>query len=310
MMSKKPEARSKSIDKPEGRASFVFVPDNKRISDPAKIQRRLCDASIFPYSFVVGADTQFGLISKTKNNNLDDWDAERTLMSKCIDQINHLTPKPQFFVIIGDMCDSSPTSNNEYARRRNQERDFFTIMDTLDEDIYFVAVSGEHDLGDDPTHSSMNRYRLSFGQEFFDFVIAGVRFIVLNSQYYISNTHVASFAEDQERWLDEKLKEGNSGPHGPIIFMHVPPFVEDIQEPDSKEAISKSTREKLMKKLVSGGVRYIFCGHLHKNANATYNHLEVITTTAIGHQMGSDKPGFRVVTVHTDRIEHNFVPIN
>ncbi|KAF6214028.1 hypothetical protein GE061_011757 [Apolygus lucorum] len=303
------DVRKKSLEKPEGRASFVFVPDNKRIADPAKIQRRLSDANIYPFTFVVGADTQFGLIAKTKKTDLNNWDADRTLFSKCIDKINTLQPKPKFFVILGDMCDSPPTGSNEYAMRRNQERDFFTTLDTLDDDIYFVAVSGEHDLGDDPTHSSMNRYRLSFGQEFFDFSVAGVRFLVLTSQYYKSNTHVASFAEDQERWLDEKLKEGNSGPHGPIVFMHVPPFVKELGEPDTKDNLAKAKREKLLKKLADGGVKHIFCGHLHKNVTLTHNHMAMVITTAIGQQMGSDKSGFRVVTVHTDKIEHTFTPI-
>jgi len=54
-------------------------------------------------------------------------------------------------------------------------------------------------------------------------------------------------------------------------------------------------------------VRFVFCGHYHRNAVATDGGLEVVTTGPVGKPLGKDsKSGLRVVIVRGEEIEHQF----
>lgn len=301
MESKKiPDAKGKSPEKDhpeygkERKASFVYEPNNNRKSDANKIQRRMSEQYLYPYKFVVCADTQ---ITSEREKY---W-------KQCVAQVNKI--KPKFMVIVGDICDSPPTTNHEYALRRQQEREFFTILDGLDDSVYFMPAPGEHDVGIQPTHNTINRYRLSFGQEFFDFTVAGMKFIVLNSQYYVSPSAVESYVEEQEKWLDEKLNDGNNGPLGPIVFMHTPPFTKSVDEVDSPACLNKAKRKQILDKFERAGVKYIFCGHLHANSTVNYSKIQIITTSSVGDPRGADKRGFRVVTLYENKLTHEFVTL-
>lgn len=62
-----------------------------------------------PFTFVCGADTQFGMIDnyhlkKTEPN----WEKEMKLTLESIQRINKMNPKPKFYVICGDMLDAFP----------------------------------------------------------------------------------------------------------------------------------------------------------------------------------------------------------
>ena len=59
--------------------------------------------------------------------------------------------------------------------------------------------------------------------------------------------------------------------------------------------------------IFSSGVRYFFSGHLHYNAETSYKDSEIITTSAIGAQLGSDESGFRIVKVSQDGVKHVYV---
>ncbi|KAF6210448.1 hypothetical protein GE061_013554 [Apolygus lucorum] len=275
----------------------VYKADNKRIDDPIKLNRENVGTGE-AFTFVIGADPQFGLIARyIEKRQEEDWDQEIALFKGCIEKINKLEPKPKFFAIMGDMCDSPPTDGEEFEIRKKQEKDFFSLVDKLDEKISFVTVSGNHDVHDIPTPTTVKRYRNSWGRDFFDFVVGGVHFIVINSQYYVNSTEVSCLAAEQEEWLDNRLQQTKGSAVGPVIFMHTPPFVSNPDEPDTYFSLVKVQREKILDKFVKAGVKYVFCGHLHKNAGGKYKDLEVITTTAIGGQLGPDKSGFRVVSV-------------
>lgn len=56
----------------------------------------------------------------------------------------------------------------------------------------------------------------------------------------------------------------------------------------------------------SAQVNAIFSGHLHKNAQARFGQIQLITTSALGKPLGNDPSGFRIVKVFDDRIESNY----
>jgi hypothetical protein len=59
--------------------------------------------------------------------------------------------------------------------------------------------------------------------------------------------------------------------------------------------------------IIGGNVSACFSGHYHRNNIAQYGEIPVITTSAVGKQLGKDSSGFRIVKVFSDKIEHEYV---
>ncbi len=57
------------------------------------------------------------------------------------------------------------------------------------------------------------------------------------------------------------------------------------------------------------GVRYIFCGHYHRNAGGTYKDMELIVTSALGCPLGEEKSGLRIVKVTEEAITHKYYEV-
>ncbi|KAK9506148.1 hypothetical protein O3M35_008136 [Rhynocoris fuscipes] len=259
-----------------------------------------------PFYFVQGADTQFGLIARyIEHLKEPQWEKEKVLSRICVEKINKLSPKPKFFVICGDLCDALP--DTDWEVRQKQIKDFYEIFQGIDKSIPLVCVCGNHDVGDQPTVESVSRYRSSFGDDYFSFWAGGVFFIVINTQYYYDGSKVPEITAEQEKWLDEQLKFSSQSKHGAVIFQHIPWFLEDPETTtESYFFIKKETRIPMLEKLYKNGVRYVFCGHYHRNSGGFYKDLESIVTTAIGGQIGNDVSGFRIVKVLDEKISHEY----
>jgi len=298
-----------------------------------------------PYFFIQGADTQFGMI-ESFGEGLDErgwsksggWEAEIKLLSALIDKLNAMQPKPRFFIICGDLVDAYPMDE---PRRSQQEKDFKATLCRLDVTIPVVCVCGNHDVGDRPTAADLKRYTDEFGDDYFDFWLGGVHYVVINSQIIKDPSHVPTFAQKQEAWLERTLDStsGNiekeslcpclagltsSSPSSStssdssltshcrhtVAFMHIPPFLNSPEEPDDIYFnLPSECRAKLLRKLYDGGIRKVFCGHYHRNAGGNYGDLEVIVTSAVGAQLGTDVSGARVVRVLDNEIHHQYYAI-
>lgn len=68
--------------------------------------------------------------------------------------------------------------------RAKQYEDFTKVFQELDADVKLVCVCGNHDIGDVPTQATLNVYRNQFGADVFSFWVGGVKFCVINSQYF------------------------------------------------------------------------------------------------------------------------------
>ncbi|KAJ1519312.1 hypothetical protein ONE63_004611 [Megalurothrips usitatus] len=263
------------------------------------------------FYFVQGADTQLGLkdayINDKKGLPLPTgryWAEEIQLSEKAVECINRLQPPPSFVVICGDLCHAYPATNKEM--RAMQEKDFKDIMSKINPEIPLVCVCGNHDVGNQPTSEGVSLYRSSFGDDYYSFWVNGVLFIVLNSQYYFDSSQIPHIYEEQEHWLDSQLQQGKNKNARIIVFQHIPFFVENIEEPDQYFNLPKSIRKSLLDKLHAAGVTHAFCGHLHYNAHSVYKSLEIITTTAVGYQLGTDTHGMRVVKFTNTGLEQTF----
>lgn len=264
-----------------------------------------------PFYFIQGADIQLGLkewyIAEKKGlppPTGQYWDEEKDLAKKAVECINNLQPRPSFVVICGDLINAFPDADKEM--RAQQEKDFKEIMSKLNPSIPLVCVCGNHDVGNQPTTESVAVYRSSFGDDYFSFWQGGVLFLVLNSQYYYDSSKIPQIQADQEAWLDAMLDDGKRKGARIVAFQHIPMFISDAEEPDQYFNIPKNIRKPLLEKLQAAGVTHIFCGHLHYNAHGLYKSMEIVTTSAIGYQLGKDTHGMRIVKVKNGMLDHSY----
>ncbi|KFM81499.1 Calcineurin-like phosphoesterase domain-containing protein 1, partial [Stegodyphus mimosarum] len=257
-----------------------------------------------PFYFIQGADTQFGMIDTyIKHLPNPTWDKEIDLAKEAIEAINAMSPRPRFFIVCGDLIDAMP--GTKY--RAGQEEDFIRVFKELHPDIPLVCVCGNHDIGNTPTPATVQSYQNKFGDDYFTFYSEGVMFIVLNSQFFEDPSLVQDLAQEQEAWLDKQLEEAKSGNYKHvIIFQHIPWFLKCPDEKKEYFNIIPELRTKMLEKFYEANIRAIFCGHYHRNAGGFYKDLEVIVTSAVGCQLGTDKSGFRVVKLGENSIDHKY----
>ncbi|XP_070581007.1 serine/threonine-protein phosphatase CPPED1-like [Ptychodera flava] len=257
-----------------------------------------------PFCFIQGADTQYGMIADFFTEKADTgWQEEIELTRKAIAAANKMTPRPKFFIVCGDLVNAFPGTEGREEQEKDLKREFMN----LDSEIPLVCVCGNHDLGNTPTRQTVANYVDKFGDDYFSFWVGGVKFIVLNSQFYEDPSQVMELKEKQDQWLDEQLAGAQtSGCKHLVIFQHIPWFLEDPNEGKDYFNIEKELRLKMLEKFKSAGVRTIFCGHYHRNAGGFYGDMEEVVTSAMGCPLGEAKSGLRVVRILDNSITHDY----
>lgn len=95
-----------------------------------------------------------------------------------------------------------------------------------------------------------------------------------------------------------------------VVFQHIPWFLNSADEADTVYFTLKTViRKTWLDKFKDAGVEAIFCGHYHRNAGGSYRDMDVVTTSAIGGQLGVDKSGARIVKVLDNKIQHQYYAI-
>jgi len=262
------------------------------------------------FFFIQAADTQLGLMYNWPDPKYPDskWDEEIELCKASVEILNSMNPKPEFFIVCGDLVDAFGEQYPEIRQR--QEADLKEIYSKLSPEIPMICVCGNHDIGNSPTKDSIEKYKASFGDDYFTFYKNGCCFIVINSQFYEDASNVPELYEKHEEWLESELRAAaDRGVAHIVVFQHIPWFVEKSDEEKMYFNVEKELRMKKLEQFFLAGVRKIFCGHYHRNAGGFYKELEVIVTSAIGCQIGPDDHGMRVVKVRKDRLEHTYHPL-
>ena len=122
-----------------------------------------------------------------------------------------------------------------------------------DPSIPLVCVCGNHDVGDQPTRKSIQRYIEHFGDDYFDFYCGGVHCIVINSQFYVHSMNVEDLKREHEEWLDRVIKDKQSTVKHTILFQHIPWF---LNCPDQKKDyfnMETETQMKILEKFHAAG---------------------------------------------------------
>ncbi|XP_026171998.1 serine/threonine-protein phosphatase CPPED1 [Mastacembelus armatus] len=263
-----------------------------------------------PFCFIQAADPQFGLMKAWRDGDCDgggdEWAEEVELTKQAVDAVNQLRPRPRFMVLCGDLVHAMPDT----PFREGQERDLKAALEGTDPSIPLVFVSGNHDLGNTPTPSTVEQYCSAWGDDYFSFWVGGVLCLVLNSQLYYDASACPQLKEAQETWLEEQLSKATSStetkPKHILVFQHIPLYLKSPDEEDNYFNLQRGVRLNLLDKFKKAGVKVVFSGHYHRNAGGCHDDLDMVVSSAIGCQLGEDTHGVRVVVVTANNVIHRY----
>ena len=112
------------------------------------------------------------------------------------------------------------------------------ISELIKQYLFFIA-------GNRPTKESIYRYKSTWGDDYFSFWNHGCLFIVLNSQFYEDSSLTQDLSDEQDKWLDETLKQTQEAKHT-FVFQHIPWFLKDPNEDKEYFNIEVGLRKKML----------------------------------------------------------------
>ncbi|MBL9203379.1 MAG: metallophosphoesterase [Opitutaceae bacterium] len=245
-----------------------------------------------PFFFIQLSDPQLGMFT----NNAD-FAQDAANFEFAVAAVNRL--RPAFVVITGDLV-HKPGDVAQIAEYRR-------IAARIDASIPVHHIAGNHDVENVPTPESLAAYTRVFGADRFVFRHGGLVGIALNSSLIHSPDKAPAKLAEQEDWLRAELKKArDEGARHIVIFQHHPWFLGSAAEPDQYFNIPLSRRVTYLSLFREFGVRYLFCGHYHRNAEGRDGALENITSGPVGKPLGGAKSGLRVAIVRDAAIEHRY----
>ncbi len=247
-----------------------------------------------PWFFAVMADPQFGMYAKDQN-----FAQETANFEFAIANMNRLHPR--FVIICGDLVNRQGDAAEiaEYKR----------ILRKLDPAIPAYSVAGNHDVGNIPTPETIDGFRTAIGRDYYTFSAGDILGVVLDSNLIRAPEGDPNAARQQEEWLEKTLAGAKSNPQQQIVvFQHIPYFIKEPDEEDGYFNIPKPARRKYLDLVEQAGVKYVFAGHYHRNAGGIDGPLTEVVTGATGMPLGGSLSGFRIVSVHGQKLDSTWFP--
>jgi predicted MPP superfamily phosphohydrolase len=245
-----------------------------------------------PWFFIQLSDPQLGMFTDNRDFVQDTANFEFAIAA-----VNRL--KPAFVVVTGDLV-NKPGDAAQIAEYRR-------IVGKIDRAIPVYNIAGNHDVQNEPTPESLAGYTRIFGPDRYTFRHQGLVGIVLNSSVIHSPGKAPEQLAEQERWARAELGKARAeGAKHIVVFQHHPWFIKSAGEADQYFNIPTARRMAYLAMFREFGVRYLFCGHYHRNAGGREGELENITSGPVGKPLGGAKSGIRVAIVRADKIEHNY----
>jgi len=226
-----------------------------------------------------------------------EFSKETELYEKIVSAINRL--KPDFVVITGDLVNQKDD--------RSQVNEFKRITALIEKEIPVYFTPGNHDIGQSPTQEDIDIFKSDYGSDRFLLKHKKSLFIGLNSCLIKSGTPVLE--QEQFEWLNKVLTEGSDASHT-VLFTHYPFFIKWSFEPETYSNIAPSIRKRYLKLMKEKGVDAVFSGHLHKNADARFKDIQMITTSAAGKPLSNDPSGIRIIRVFKTNIESDYYSVD
>lgn len=245
-----------------------------------------------PFHFLMLTDTQFGMYSSDREFSRETANYEFTVAT-----VNRL--RPRFVIILGDLVNKPGD--------QAQIREFFRISGKIDKSIPVYYVPGNHDVGHEPTPETLAAYRETIGRDYYSFQAGPIYGIVLNSTLIHAPQKVEPEFSKQNLWLEKELEKARqSGLPHTVVFLHHPLFTKDAAEADDFGNIPLARRKALLAQLQKQGVRYVFAGHVHKNAVGKDGDLEMVANGPVSMPFSEEGSGISLGAATATGIEYKF----
>ena len=177
--------------------------------------------------------------------------------------------------------------------------------------IPFLAVPGNHDVGDAPSPENLEWFRQRVGRDWFSFNHCGWHFVGLNSCLLADPAAAADETEKQWAWLEEDLGRTEDGQfQGVLAFMHHPLFLNNTKEDDDYFNLPRRTRDKFCDIFRRHGIMTVLAGHLHRCREADSENLNVVVTGPVGMPLEDGFSGLRIVRVGEEGIRHEYFALD
>ncbi len=243
------------------------------------------------YFFQQITDPQFGMYTENAG-----FAQETANLEFAVATANRL--RPAFVIATGDLV-NKPGDAAQIAEYRR-------LMARLDPSIPLHNVAGNHDIGNVPTPESIAAWEREFGPDHYVFTTPALTGIVLDSSLIHSPAGAPALAAAQLRWLETELGKAARDTSKPIIvFQHHSFFLTEGNEPDQYFNIPRERRSIYLGLFHTFGVKWVFAGHYHRNAEGHDGDIRMITTGPVGKPLGGAKSGVRIVTVG-ETISHKY----
>jgi len=230
------------------------------------------------FQFVWLGDAQLGFGDQKKEEEFTD------LAVKFINDRNK-EQAIKFVVVCGDhthnferVWDQKLSLEENRKKRYEQLVNYKEIWRQLNHKIPLVCVCGNHDVGNFPNQDTIDLYTKEFGDDYIAFWAGGVKFITVNSQLVQHPEESGDLAKEQEDWFENELKNDCRK----IVFCHIPPFCWHPEEKDTNFNWPQERRKIWLDKMVSAGVKNVYCAHYHRRAKGMYKGLKVMVAGALG----------------------------
>jgi 3',5'-cyclic AMP phosphodiesterase CpdA len=244
-----------------------------------------------PFFFIQLSDPQFGMYTTNR-----DFAQETANFEFAVATINRL--RPAFVVITGDLVNK--------AGDATQIKEFKRIAAKIDSAIPVYKVAGNHDVENNPTPKTVAAYTNEFGPDHYVFRHGDFVGMVLDSTLIHAPQQAEELYAEQKNWLESELEKARKeSVRHIVVFQHHSWFLDSAEEADQYFNLPKERRAKYLKLLHKAGVKYVFCGHLHRSKVAHDGDLEVVTTGALGKPLGGES-GMRIAIVRDNGLEHHF----
>ena len=217
------------------------------------------------------SDPQMGFYAHNR-----DMAYETRTLTKNVEAINRL--RPDVVVFTGDYVHN--------AADESQWTEFLRIVAEINPCIKTLYLPGNHDVRLEEGSVDVEPYTKHLGTDRFCVRVNGILLTGINSDYL----------KDESRTS--------------LVFAHHPFFLRQIDEPDGYSTISPEKRRRYFELFRETGVQTVFTGHLHDNAETSYDNIGMITTSAVGRPLGDAPSGVRIIVIKDRTIIHRYYPLD
>jgi 3',5'-cyclic AMP phosphodiesterase CpdA len=227
--------------------------------------------------FVQLCDTQLGM---------GGYEADKIRFQLAVEAINALNV--DWVVVCGDLVNDG---NDDQA-----VADFKTIAKAFTMPVYLAP--GNHDVGNEPTVESLERYRQLQGPDYYAATEHGLKLLIVNTQLWKAPVPMESKKHDA--WFQAELEASADSGTPTVVVSHYPPFVTKADEPDEYFNLPPEKRASILAQLKAAGVKAWLAGHVHKNIVSDYEGIPVVASATTSRNFDGAPCGFRIWDVGAD----------